>query len=234
MSEQTGSDEQITIDSDRAALDYLEQHPDLLQRNPELLAKLQIPHQSGHGAVSLIERQVKVLRDTNHRLEDRIRDLVETAQANEELSEKMHRYSIGLMQAATANDLLNIAETSLQKLFNIEVASIRFKPGFETGIEAGSDAMISDKAYAALLDSLGIGRGNCHNDLDDALLQALFGSGAEGIRSCGLAAIDTPHRIGILALGSPSKNRFAPDKGTLFLERLGEQVSSALIRHGVR
>ena len=101
------------MDSDKAVLEYLDKHPDLLLRNPELLSKLQVPHLSGMGSVSLIERQVRVLRDKNQQLEKQINDLTETAQRNELLSDKMHRYSIGLMQSDTVRELL---ETSLQSL----------------------------------------------------------------------------------------------------------------------
>ena len=233
MSEQSSSDKPIIIDSDKAAIDYLEQHPDLLQRYPDLLTSLQVPHFSGGGSISLIERQVKLLREQNHTLEDQIHDLVDTAQQNEQLSEKMHRYSIGLMQAEEIDDLLSISMQTLKNVFDVDTAAVRFKPSIEADMGLSDDEIISDKAYAALLDTLGIGRGNCHNDLDDALLHALFGKGAEGIRSCGLAALDTPHRVGILALGSTSKDRFTPGMGTLFLERLGELMSAALITRGV-
>ena len=42
-------------------LAYLRSHPDLLDRHPDLLADLIIPH--GAGSASLIERQVQVLRE---------------------------------------------------------------------------------------------------------------------------------------------------------------------------
>lgn len=233
MSEQTSSEEQVSIDSDKAALEYLEKHPDLLQRYPDLLTRLQVPHSSGRGSVSLIERQVKVLREQNAQFEKQVGDLVDTARYNEQLSEKIHRYSIGLLQAKDVDDMLSISVQTLKNLFDVDMVAIHFKPGITVGDDKEQQDQISEKAYAALLDSLGIGRGNCHNDLDDALLQALFGSGAEGIRSCGMAALDTPNRVGILALGSTSKDRFAPGMGTLFLERLGELMSAALINRGV-
>jgi uncharacterized protein YigA (DUF484 family) len=233
MSEQTSSEEQVSIDSDKAVIEYLEKHPDLLQRYPDLLTHLQVPHSSGRGSVSLIERQVKVLREQNTRLEKQVGDLVDTARHNEQLSEKIHRYSIGLLQARDVEDMLSISVQTLKNLFDVDMVAIHFKPGITVGDDKQQQEQISEKAYSALLDSLGIGRGNCHNDLDDALLQALFGSGAEGIRSCGMAALDTPNRVGILALGSTSKDRFAPGMGTLFLERLGELMSAALINRGI-
>ena len=234
MNEQTGSDERTDIDPEQTAIEYLKQHPDFLNHHPDLLARLQVPHASGRGTVSLIERQVRILREQNQRLEDRIRILVENAHGNEQLSEKMHRFSIVLLKAGSLDELLDNSIEALKKLFDIDAAAIRLKPELDTGLDRnGSNGSMNDKAYAALLDTLGIGRGSCHNELDDELLLALFGDNGQEIRSCGLAALDTPHRIGLLALGSRSQDRFKPEMGTLFLERLGELMSAALVHHGL-
>jgi uncharacterized protein YigA (DUF484 family) len=64
--------------------DFLVEHPDYLQKNPELLSLLQIPHASG-AAVSLVERQVSVLRERNVDLRHRLRDLGAIARDNDQL-----------------------------------------------------------------------------------------------------------------------------------------------------
>ena len=60
--------------NDDLVRDYLKAHDDFLQRNPDLLDYLHVEHQSG-SAVSLVEKQVSVLRERNmdmrHRIEDR-------------------------------------------------------------------------------------------------------------------------------------------------------------------
>lgn len=234
MSEQTGSEEQTGIDPEQAVVEYLDQHPDLLLRQPALLARLQVPHAAGSGAVSLIERQVRILREQNQQLEDRIRELVENAHANEQLSDKMHRFSVILLKADTVDHLLDASLEALKKLFDVDTAAIRLKSEIAQKLGRDDIAVINDKAYSALLDTLGMGRGSCHNDLDDELLKALFAEQGQQIRSCGLAALDTPHRVGLLALGSGSKDRFKPEMGTLFLERLGELMSAALVSHGLQ
>ena len=54
--------------------DFLVENPDYFQRHPDLLSLLQVPHASG-AAVSLVERQVSVLRERNVDLRHRLRDL---------------------------------------------------------------------------------------------------------------------------------------------------------------
>jgi len=73
---------------------YLDKHPDLLISHPDLLERLQIPHNTGPGMVSLIERQVEVLREKNRLQEERLLALIRNAQQNEEITEKLHRYSL--------------------------------------------------------------------------------------------------------------------------------------------
>lgn len=43
--------------------DFLRAHPDFFERHLALLSELVVPHSSRGGAVSLLERQVGVLRD---------------------------------------------------------------------------------------------------------------------------------------------------------------------------
>ena len=81
------------------------------------------------------------------------------------------------------------------------------------------------------MDTLGGDSCSCHNELDDELLNCLFADKAPSIKSCALVALDAPHRIGLIALGSSEQDRFTPQMGTLILSRLGEQFTATLQRH---
>ena len=60
---------------------------------------------------------------------------------------------------------------------------------------------------------------------------AWFGGQAAHIRSQALMALsDGGQTIGMLALGSEDAQRFYADMGVLYLERVGEMVSAALVR----
>jgi uncharacterized protein YigA (DUF484 family) len=60
------SDESMTINNLTADIvsDYLREHPDFFEQHPDVLRDLKISH-VGDGAVSLVERQVAVLRERN-------------------------------------------------------------------------------------------------------------------------------------------------------------------------
>ncbi len=67
---QSGDAGRMELDEAQVS-DYLRAHPDFLVQHPELLETLELNHTSG-SAVSLIERQVEILRGRSQRLEDRL------------------------------------------------------------------------------------------------------------------------------------------------------------------
>ena len=84
--------------TDEAVAEFLTQNPDFFERNSHLLKALRLPHASG-GAVSLVERQVSVLRQRDVKLEKQLKDLIQVARDNDVLSAKVHRLSIELLAA---------------------------------------------------------------------------------------------------------------------------------------
>jgi len=232
MSDQDGISDNNTIAleiSEEEVIVYLEQHSDLLTRHTHLLEKLKVPHQTGEGMTSLIERQVEVLRDKNRQLEDRLKVLVTNAQQNEETTEKLHHYSLQLSSASNINELLENTVTELKQSFDLATVSIHIKPEYQNdGLLAPT---LSDKTFSALFDTLGKEACSCHTSLDDELLNSLFGEAAATVKSCALLALDTPHRVGLIALGASEQDRFSPQMGTLMLSRLGEQFATALKRN---
>ena len=232
MSKQTSSNSNSNSRAElteKEVVSYLEQHPDLLLKHIGLLEKMQVPHGTGSGMVSLIERQVEVLREKNKQQEDSLLTLINNARTNEELSEKLHRYSLQLSSTSGVEDLLRNAAEGMQKQFNIDAVSVHIKPEYQADDLQTSE--LSDKTYSAIMDSLGNDTCSCHNELDDELLTSLFGDKSPTIKSCALLALDAPNRIGLIALGSSEPERFSPQMGTLILSRLGEQFSAALLRH---
>ena len=63
--------------SEDAVHDYLLHNPDFFERHAELLGTLRLPHQSG-AAVSLVERQVSVLRQKDLKHERKLKELLES------------------------------------------------------------------------------------------------------------------------------------------------------------
>ena len=106
--------------SDEAVAHYLESHPEFFERHALLLGKMQLPHQPGSSAVSLIERQVGILRQRNRKLENQLRELTTIARSNENLSEKIHQLCRRLIHAADFDQTVDLIEASLRQDFNTD------------------------------------------------------------------------------------------------------------------
>src|SRR5271169_6743428 len=105
--------------NDNSVAEYLQTYPDFFERNGPLLAKLRLPHLRDAGAtVSLVERQVEVLRERNQALERKLKELVDVARANDALADRIHRLSQRLIRAHTVPETIDAVETSLREDFD--------------------------------------------------------------------------------------------------------------------
>ena len=109
---------------EKSVADYLRENPEFFQNNPSLLAALQIPHAVG-PAVSLVEHQVKVLRDQNSQLKRKLMDLVHVARDNNRLNERMHQLTLGLITAHTLEALLDTLRENLLMEFKADTVTLR-------------------------------------------------------------------------------------------------------------
>jgi len=101
---------------------YLTSHPEFFEAHAELLTKLKVPHPTG-TAVSLIERQVEVLRQQHRQLERKLVDLVEVARANDALIERIHRLGLALLEGATLAERLYALQEELRERFGADEVS---------------------------------------------------------------------------------------------------------------
>ena len=84
--------------TDLEIISLIRENTDILQRHPELLTVLEVPHETGK-AVSLIERQVSVLREKNQVQDDRLRELMDVARDNERLAKSRHGLALNLLNS---------------------------------------------------------------------------------------------------------------------------------------
>ena len=75
---------------------YLRTHSDFFMHHSELIETLAIPHETG-VAVSLVERQVELLRNKNKELDQKLHQLIKVAKDNEKVSRRLHALTLGLV-----------------------------------------------------------------------------------------------------------------------------------------
>ena len=221
--------------SDASVSDYLQTYPDFFERNSPLLTKLRLPHLHDAGAtVSLVERQVEVLRERNQSLERKLKELVDVARANDALADRIHRLSQRLMRARTLLETINAVEASLREDFDamhsvlvlfLEQARV-LEPEAGRFLRPGNAADADIKSFESLLQS---GKPRC-GQVRDAQRDYLFGKDSVEIGSVALTPLGPKGELGILAIGASDSERFHPAMSTEFLSRIGELVTYALMR----
>ena len=225
------------IEEDRteeAVHDYLEANPDFFERHPELLSSLRLPHVSG-AAVSLVERQVSVLRQKDLKLERKLKDLIEVARINDTLGAKMHQLTLRLLAANDISGTLEAIETALRTGFNsdLSVLILFCDPAMFEDVNVGRFFKPVERETEALKAFATFLKGNnprC-GQVRDAQRDFLFGKETDEVGSAALIPLGKKSDIGFLAIGSADSDRFHPGMSMDFLSRLGDLVAEALKRY---
>ena len=217
-------------------MEYLQNHRDFFNHQTALLSELAIAHDSG-AAVSLIERQVAVLRDQNRRLRQQIRELVDVARENEALDNRMHRLILKLVRCPDIVTLIKAVQYSLLNDFRVDHVALRLlgTPRTEAGsFSNGFTASVFVKNAAsefAAFERLLMGTHPECGLATPRQLAYLFQEHSHAIQSSALVPLTSDRRMGIIGLGSCDKNRFHTHLGTAFLVKLAEMIAYCLRPH---
>lgn len=240
----TSEGQEQELSWEEAVSRYLEQNPDYFSRYPEVLAALTVPHDAAAGAVSLIERQVRVLREKHEGLARQLRELVTIARENDVLTDRLHHFALAMIDAATLEDVIGTARDMLRQQYKLDVVGVRLRSDKPQHLGSPDFADPGDRRLDGVLqqfhrrdqDSRGSARAAGSKPIagirqDKATLVYLFGDTGREIRSSALVLLAAKDVRGVLALGSTDSLRFDPQMGTLYLAKLGELLSAAMARH---
>ena len=224
-------EEDLTED---AVHNYLEANQDFFERHGDLLGSLRLPHGSG-AAVSLVERQVSVLRQKDLKLERKLKDLIKVARTNDQLGAKMHQLTLHLLAAKSIGETLEAIEVALRTGFNADLSVLVLfgDPALFEDVQVGRFFRPAErkaeslKAFSTFLKS---NNPRC-GQVRDSQRDFLFGKETDEVGSAALVPLGKKSEIGFLAIGSADANRFHPGMSMDFLSRLGDLVAEALKRY---
>ncbi len=210
---------------------YLQQHPDLFDRHPQLLTRLRLQHPRNGTTISLIERQVDVLRDKHTALEQQLAEFVRVARANDALADKIHRFTRRLLRTTTRAQALTEVEASLREDFDAYHAVLVLPGTMSADAPSRFVRNVSgdDAAFRSFESLFGSAKPRC-GQVRDSQRDFLFGNEAAGIGSVALIPLSAMTPAGLLALGSVDRDRFHPGMSTEFLSRMAELIADALAR----
>jgi uncharacterized protein len=210
---------------------YLQQNPEFFERHQALLARLRLPHSRGGSTISLVERQIEVMRERHATLEAKLAELVRVARDNDAIAARFHRFARRLLRSSSREAALDEIEASLRDDFDA-FHSVLILIGTEPTesikrfprVVAAEDASL--KSFESLFAS---GKPRC-GQVRDSQREFLFGTDANDIGSVALVPLGEKGALGLLALGSTERDRFHPGMSTEFLGRMADLIADAVAR----
>lgn len=216
---------------DQVIAEYLLENPRFFDRHPELLAAMQVRHET-KGAVSLVERQQQVLRDKIASLEEEITALMGNARRNERIFQSYSSLYQQLLRCtdiqqleqalvATFVDELGLAAHSLKLFVPTSQAQLTF------------DADTHKQLLRKRFDSAMVYFGRLPEDEQKLLFPDT--NEMQSIESVALLLVEkasteaqAPRQLALLALGSQDPAHFEPNMDHLLISQLQAVLSYVL------
>jgi len=213
---------------------YLRDHPDFFEQHLDLLSDMILPHVHG-GTVSLVERQVSVLREQKEKYRRQLQQIINHAEKNEKLSQNFNELILALLDASELAQVIDIINMRLQQDFQADAVSLRLFNTDHPHLRAHPEMVDWSEPVLGTFEKVISGHRPVCGSLPPVQIEALFCDDAEGIQSAALIPLlineQSKKCYGLLAIGSQDAGRFRADMGILFLTHLGKVLSRVLRQH---
>jgi len=216
------------LDADLVAA-YLKDHPEFFIGRDELLADLSLPHASGK-AISLLERQVTILRERGMEARQKLNNLLENARNNDQLFDVTRNLVLALLRARDISEIASVTQDQLASQANIDNCEfiVIDHPAVKTSPAVRSESLATLRRDFS--DVFRLKRTHC-GALSEQQVAYLFPGPAGKIRSTALCpVINNSEVLALLAFGNKSDNYFNVNLDTLFLDFIGRVVGAVMDR----
>jgi len=201
---------------------YLATHPEFFDQFPHLLTDIRVSHPFEGRAIPIAERQILNLREKVALLESKLAELIQFGEENDAISQKMQHIAVAMMAARDLPTLIHALYLNLHEDFAIPHAALRIwqAAGDEIEFAPCSDAV---KDWVANMP-----HPQCGAYLHPEALTWL--GDTSHLRSYAAIPLKNDQIVGVLLLASEDAQRFYPQMGTFYLQRLGELIAAGLQR----
>lgn len=197
---------------------YLQDNPQFFEDHAEMLSQINLPHPHGGRTISLSERQLLTLRERVKELEKKLHELLEFAKENDALQLKVHQFTCALFGPHDRATLQHLIVHNLRDIFAVPHVALHLWKDEPPSSEV---LAFADQHKLPVCT---------HHAVHDTL--PWFGEAAEHLHSFAYLPLRAHGQtIGLLILASEDKQRFYPEMGTLFLQRIAEILGSAFNLH---
>ena len=192
---------------------YLLENTDFFVSRESLVSELSFKHDA-EGASSLLEMQVRKLRDEQSRLMDMLTGFVSTGKENEELFFKSKNLTLSLISSNKFNEVKKTVELFFQENFEVDSCIL----------ETLSDAELQKLEKITGLD---MNKDAIHmGPLSKEKMAAFFSNDA--IKSAVISVMKLEKGFGLLKVGSIEATKYLGDGDTTFIEYIRDIIVKVL------
>ncbi len=192
---------------------YLLKNTDFFLTRESIVSELDFKHSPGK-AESLLERQVRKLRNEQKNLLDSLSVFLSNASENEDLFIKSKALILKIVTAADEEALIELMPKNLKKIFDVDVAYLQFFTNSEMNDLEESTGM-----------TFSVGETK-HGSFAYKKIQILFED--DSIKSVVISVFKNKNKIGLLLIGSKDKTRYLGDEDTTFIEFIRDITEAKL------
>ena len=192
---------------------YLLENTDFFVSRESLVSELSFKHDA-EGASSLLEMQVRKLRDEQSRLMDMLTGFVSTGKENEELFFKSKNLTLSLISSNKFDEVKKTVELFFQENFEVDSCIL----------ETLSDAELQNLEKITGLD---MNKDAIHmGPLSKEKMAAFFSNDA--IKSAVISVMKLKKGFGLLKVGSIEATKYLGDGDTTFIEYIRDVIVRVL------
>ena len=188
---------------------YLLENTDFFLTRESLVSELSFKHHSD-GATSLLEMQIRKLRDEQSRLNDMLSGFLSTGKENEELFFKSKDLALALITAKDFAAVKKLVEEFFIKNFKVDSCILE---------------LLSDSQLKALEDEtkMGMNKNAIHmGPLSREKMTAFFQT--DLIKSAVISVMKFENNFGLLKIGSNDPTKYLGDGDTTFIEYIRDII----------
>ncbi len=192
---------------------YLLENTDFFFTRESLVSELSFKHDSD-GATSLLEMQIRKLRDEQSRLNDMLSGFLSTGKENEELFFKSKDLTLALITAKDFAAVKKLVEEFFTKNFKVDSCIL---------------VVLSDSQLKALENEtkMGMNKNAIHmGPLSKEKMTAFFET--DLIKSAVISVMKFENNFGLLKIGSNDPTKYLGDGDTAFIEYIRDIIIKVL------
>ncbi len=220
------SEESLPLNDDLVVA-YLRDNPDFFKTHPTLIADLNFPHETG-DAVSLIQRQVELLRDNQQTTRQYLAVLGAHAKTNEALLARVRALSVSAVAAGTPRATLEALSRTIIEDFGLDSVYLVAEQG-KWPVSGDNIISLSPEELVTLrnaVESLAVFVGRPPRKMKELL----FSGDVDNVASIAMSRFTYKGGDTYLIIGSRNDRHFTNDMGTDLIAYIGNLLEALLSR----